>query len=325
MRCGRNRESANWLQSKVRAFLKFTAVLLALAAIGAAVWFGYDRYEHRFVRSDADLVKLLPPGNDLTTFYIGLSALRQAGLLHLLTGITPTATEKDYADFIAATDFNYARDLDALVGGVNDNNEIFFLLRGRFNWPKLQQFAMAHGGVCQEDSCRAPGSKPQRWVSFERIQPDTIALAISRSETAADLLRPPGQRVQELPIGDPVWVRVSPALIKDPTGLPKPLQIFAITLQPAESVLLSAGRAEHGDEAFTVQLEAAFPNAPSADTTCKQLQLQTRMLRLELARENQQPNPADLTGLLTAGTFQVGSTRLFGSWPVKKELLAALQ
>ena len=71
---------------------------------------------------------------------------------------------------------------------------------------------------------------------------------------------------------------------------------------------LSAGHAEHGNEAFTVQLQAVFPNAPSADTTCKQLQIQTRMLRLELARENQQPNPADLTGLLMSGTFQSAIT-----------------
>jgi hypothetical protein len=309
----------------VRAFLKFTALLLALAAIGAAVWFAYDRYEHRFVRSDADMVKLLPPGEELTTFYIGFAALRQGGLLHLLTGITPAATEKDYADFIAATGFDYTRDLDALVGAVNDNNETFFVLRGRFDWPKLRQFALAHGGACQDDACRAPGTKPHRWVNFVRIQSDTAALAISQSESGADILRPPGRRLQELPVGDPVWLRVSPSLMKDPTGLPRPLQIFAIVLQPAESVLLSAGRAEHSDEAFTVQLEAAFPNAPSADTTCKQLQLQTRMLRLELARENQSPNPADLTGLLTAGSFQVGNARLFGSWPVRKELLKALQ
>ena len=113
--------------------------------------------------------------------------------------------------------------------------------------------------------------------------------------------------------------------MRDPTSLPKPLQIFALSLQPAAWVVLSAGQAEHSNEAFTVQLEAAFPNAPSADTTCKQLQIQTRMLKLELAREDHQPNPADLTGLLTAGTFQVGNTRVFGTWPVRKELLNALE
>jgi hypothetical protein len=298
------------------------AALIAMGAIGTAIWYGIDRYRHRFVRSDADLIKLLPPG-DLTTFYINVAALRHGGLLHLLTGITPAA-EKDYTDFVARTEFDYARDMDALAGGFN-SDEIFLLLRGRFDWDKLRRFAMAHGGTCEDDACRVPGTKPRRWINFLRIQPDAVALAISRNSTAADLLRPPGRRLQDSPPGDPIWVNVSPSLIKDPTGLPRPLQIFALSLQPAASVLLSAGRAEHSNEAFTVQLEAAFPNVPSADTTCKQLQIQTRMLKLELARENHQPSPADLTGLLTAGTFQVGNTHVFGTWPVRKELLNALE
>ncbi len=306
----------------MRFVLKFVAVLMALCAIGAAAWFGFERYQYRFVRSDADLIKLLPPG-DLTTFYINVAALRRGGLLHLFAGITP-ASEKDYNDFLASTHFDYPRDMDALAGGV-DADRIFFLIRGRFDWDKLRQFAIAHGGTCDDDACRAPGTKPGRWVNFIRIQPDTVALAITSSSTAADLLRPPGRRLQDSSTGDPVWVSVSPSLIKDPTSLPKPLQIFALSLQPAASVLLSAGQAEHSNEAFTVQLEAAFPNAPSADTTCKQLQIQTRMLKLELARENRQPDPADLTGMLTAGTFQVGGGRVFGTWPVRKELLKALE
>ena len=310
--------------TNVRSVLKWTAALLALTAIGAAVWFAYDRYRHRFVRSDADLVALLPPG-DLTTFYVSLADLRRGGLLHLLTGMTPAGTEKDYADFVSATGFDYGRDLDALAGGVNERNEIFFVLRGRFDWAKLKQFATAHGGSCDDEACRAPGTRPHRWVNFIRVQPDVVALAVSPNATAADLLRPPGRRVQELPLGDPVWVRVSPALIKDPTGLPKPLQIFMITMQGADSVLLSAGRAERSDQAFTLQLEAVFPNAASADTTCKQLQLQTRMLKVALANENHQPSPGDLTGLLTAGSFQVGNARVFGSWPVEKQLLEAMQ
>jgi len=307
----------------VRSFFKWTAILIVIGAIGAAGWFGFDRYQHRFVRTDNDLVTLLPPG-DLTTFYINIAALRQGRLLHLLTGITP-ASEKDYTDFVSDTGFDYTRDMDALVGGVNNENETFFLIRGRFDWSKLCQFAAAHGGACEDEACRAPGTKPHRWVNFIRIQPDTIGLAISENATAADLLRPPGRRLQDMPPGDPIWVSVASSLIKDPTGLPKPLQIFAISMQAAKSVVLSAGQPEHGNEAFTVQLEASFPNAPSADTTCKQLQLQTQMLRLELAHENRQPNPADLTGLLTAGTFQVGNTHLFGTWPVRKEFLNALE
>jgi hypothetical protein len=306
----------------LRFLLKLTAVLIALGAMGAAVWFGYDRYQHRYVRSDADLIKLLPPG-DLTTFYVNVAALRQGGLLHLFSGITP-ASEKDYRDFTARTHFDYPRDMDALAGGFN-GDEIFFLIRGRFDWDKLRQFAIAHGGSCDDDACRAAGTKPGRWVNFLRIQQDTVALAIGPNSTAADLLRPPGRRLQEYSPGDPVWLSVSPTLFKDPSSLPKPLQIFAVSLQPAESVLLSTGRAERSNEAFTIQLEASFPNSPSADTTCKQLQIQTSMLKLELARENREADPADLTGMLTGGTFQVGNSHVFGSWPVRKELLKAME
>jgi len=306
----------------MRFVLKWTAVLVAIGAIGAAVWFGVDRYRHRFVRTEADLIKLLPPG-DLTTFYMNIAALRQARLLRLLSGVTPAA-ENEYRNFVESTQFDYARDMDALAGGF-DGSQTFFLIRGRFDWNRLRRFAVAHGGTCGDEDCRAPGTKPRRWISFLRIQPDTVALAIGENPSAADMLRPPGRRSQDAPQGDPVWVSVSPTLMKDPTGLPKPLQIFALSLQPAASVVLSAGQAEHSNEAFTVQLEAAFPNAPSADTTCKQLQIQTRMLKLELAREDHQPNPADLTGMLTAGTFQVGNTRVFGTWPVRKELLNALE
>ena len=49
------------------------------------------------------------------------------------------------------------------------------------------------------------------------------------------------------------------------------------------------------------------------------------MMTLELAREHEQPNAADLTGLLTAGSFQVVEKRVVGIWPVRKELLKTLQ
>ena len=252
-----------------------------------------------------------------------LTPCATAVYLHLLTGVT-VASEKDYTDFVSATGFDYTRDLDALAGGINDGGT-YFMIRGRFNWPKLRDFTLLHGGTCEENACSALGTKPHRWVNFIRVQPDVVGLAIGPNPTGADLLRPPGRRLQDWPVGDPVWVSVSPGLLKDPTILPKPLGIFAISMQAADSVLLSAGQAERGDEAFTVQLEATFPDAPSADTACKQLQIQTQMLKLELAHENKVPNPADLTGLLTAGRFQVGNAKVFGTWPVRKELLTALQ
>jgi hypothetical protein len=296
--------------------------LITLAAAVAALLFAIDYYRHRFVRSNADLVKLLPPG-DLTIFFANLATLRQAGLLGLLTGVQPAA-EKDYQEFVRQTEFDYTRDLDALAGAA-EGERLFFVMRGHFHWEKLRQYAMAHGGTCQSDSCKAPTSKPGRWANFLLIQADVIGLALSADTLTADLLRPPGRRGQEQPPADPVWVKVSPTLLKNPVSLPLPLRIFAITLQSAESVMLSVGPASDSAAPFMVRLDAGFANEPAADSTRNQCEIQTKMLKIELAREHQQPNPADLTGLLTAGSFQAVNKHVIGEWPVRKELLVTLQ
>ena len=302
--------------------MKTIGSLLALAVVVSAILFGVDYYRHRFVRTNSDLVKLLPPG-DLTTFFIDVSKLRRAGMLRLLTGVKP-ASDKDYAEFVRATHFDYARDMEAM-GGAFDGGQIFFLVRGHFDWNKLERYAIAHGGTCRDETCRVPASKPGRWANFFPVQPDVIALAIGSNPTAADLLRPPARRVQDQPGDGPVWAKVPASVLKSPASLPLPARVFAITLQSAESVVLSVGPSSGSSTAFTIRLNAEFPNEPTADTTKKQLNIQTRMLKLELAKEHQQPNPADLTGLLTAGTFQVVDKRVIGDWPVRKELLQALE
>ena len=103
-----------------------------------------DTQRHRFVRSDIDLVKQLPPG-DFTRFYADLGELRKAGLLHLLTGQSPVQ-EKDYEEFVRQTEFDYTRDMEA-VAGASDGEQFFFLIRGRFQWNKLKEYAVAHGGL----------------------------------------------------------------------------------------------------------------------------------------------------------------------------------
>jgi hypothetical protein len=296
---------------------------LALAAVVAAVLFGVDYYRHRFVRSNSDLVKLLPPG-DLTTFFMDADTLRRAGLLELLAGVKP-ADEKQYDEFVIQTQFNYQKDLEALAGA-SDGDQLFFVIRGRFDWNKLKEYALQHGGVCQRDYCTAPTSKPGRWANFLPIQSDVIGLAVSPNGTAADLLRPPGRRLQEQPLSEatnnPVWVRPSRKLMKNPADVPLAVRIFAITLQAAESITLSVGNASSG---VAVQLNAGFPNEAAADTARNQMEIQTKMLKLQLAREQPQPSPADVTSLLTSGAFQVVHQRVVGIWPVRPELLRALQ
>jgi hypothetical protein len=298
--------------------------LLVLAAIVAALLYSIDLYRHRVVRSHGDLVRLLPP-EDSTIFFVNFSVLRKAGMMHLVSSAKP-AEEKDYDNFVRQTHFSYGSDIDALAAAVGSNG-MFFVARGRFDWDRLQRYAISHGGSCQSNElCRVQTSRPGYWASFLAIQPDVIALAIARDSSAAKILRSPGRRYSQPEINAPVWVDVSRELLKDPGQMLPPLRIFAITLQSADAVIVSLGPPEENDPAaFEIRLNAVCPNSVTADTIRTQLELQTKLLRLELIREHRQPNPADLTGLMTSGSFQVAGRRVVGMWPVRNELLKTLQ
>ncbi len=165
-----------------------------------------------------------------------------------------------------------------------------------------------------------------RWASFFPIQPNVLALAFASDASAAAVLKPPDHAISESLPPQPVWVRVSQTLLKNPASLPPALRIFAISVQSANPVLLSLGPTEENSRAaFNLRLDASCPSQATAETIRNQLEIQTKMLRLELARERQRPNPADLTGLLTSGSFQVVGNTVIGIWPVSKELLRSLQ
>ncbi len=311
------------MKNPVRLRLPPWAFLLALAAVIAAFLLSLDSYRHRFVRSNADLVQLLPSG-DTTQFFANFALVRQAGLMRLLAGAKP-AEEKDYAEFVRQTGFDYTRDVDALAAAV-DGSQISFAARGRFDWDRLQSYVVAHGGECAGGFCSIQTSKPGRWASLRPIQPDVIALAVGPERSAVQSLRSPEHDDKQPLPSAPVWMKVSQAVLKNPVDIPLPLRIFAITLQSAESVIISLSSADGGQRtAFEIRLDATCPNKATADTIRNQLELQTKLLKLELAREREQPNPADLTGLLIAGSFQVVNRHVIGTWPVRNELLKTLQ
>lgn len=294
--------------------------LLAVATV--ALVFGIHSYRHRFVRSDADLVRWLPDRGG-TVFFANVRALRHAGMLNLLTG-TKSVADPEYQNFVRETHFDYSKNLDAVAGEV-DTERVFFILRGNFDWRKLREYAVAHAGSCARGVCKVRGTRAGRWVSFRAIQPDVMALALSNDTSAVDILRGARRVALRIP-REPVWVNVSMSLLKNPVNLPQEVRIFGILLQSADSVLLSLGEsADNSGPPFRMELDAACPSEATADTTRNQLEIETKMLKLELAREHRQPDPADLTGLLTAGTFQVVNQHVIGRWPVRKELLNALK
>ncbi len=308
---------------RLRLKLPPWAFLLVLGAVVAAILFSIDSYRHRFVRSNADLVRLLPRGES-TIIFANFTVLRRAGMMHLLAGARP-AEAPEYNQFVRQTRFDYTKDIDAVAAAI-DGGQNFFVARGRFDWDALRRYIAAQGGSCPEGNfCRVLTSQSGRWASLWLVQPDVIALSAGK-EVSRAIFDYQKRREKKPTPSEPVWVHVSEKLLKNPVDLPLPLRIFAITLQSADSVLISLGPAgANADAAFEIRLDAACPNSVTAGTIRNQLELQTRLLKLELTREREQPNPADLTGLLTAGSFQVIDQHVIGKWPVRKELLKALQ
>lgn len=291
-------------------------VLLALGAGG--VIFEIDCYRHRFVRSNGDMMALLPPG-DSTVFFANIAALREAGVLGLFAG-SKTVEEPDYEEFVRQTHFDYRNDIEVIAGAAV-GKAILLVVRGRFDWRRLRLYALAHGGTCKGSLCNLPTSKPGNWTSFLQIQSDVMGFAVSQDNSAALALSPRRDRISQKMPSPPVWVKVSPTLLANSASLPVPLRIFAISLQSADLVLLSLDSGAKSGTAFSLQLDAQCPTAASAQTIKTQLELQTRILQMEIAREHQQASRADFAGLLTAGTFHVSDKHVIGIWPVHKELL----
>ena len=297
---------------------------LALAiglALAYGLYVGVNRFRYRFVQSDDDLLRLLPK-TDATVFFARVSALRQAGYLSLIEGTKPVQ-EKEYTRFVGETGFDYAKDLNAIAGTVEDG-QLSLALRGRFDWSKIQRYVSANRGSCVGGECRMDASITQRAASMRMVQPDVMALAIGREAAGAEQIRPL-QNSMPMASNAPVWVRPSRALLTNPAELPMAARIFAISLQSADSVMLSLEPSEAQGAAFAIAIDALFTNRPTAETARDQLERSTQILKLEFARARKPDGPNELGSLLTSGTFQVNQRRLSGAWLVKKELLESLQ
>ncbi len=173
--------------------------------------------------------------------------------------------------------------------------------------------------------CKVPTSRPGKWASFMLVQSNVLALSVNADPGAVMALTP--RRINNPPPlpPEPVWVKIARYLLSDPKALPAPARIIAMALASTDEVTFSAGADSAHPGQYQVRMEAKCRNWAIADTARKQLEIQTRMLAIELMREHRQPDPADLTGLLTAGTFWVRETSVLGNWPLRRELLDRLK
>jgi hypothetical protein len=141
-----------------------------------------------------------------------------------------------------------------------------------------------------------------------------MALAVSPDASAALRLATPAPGTPAVPSASPVWLSVPVAMLRSGDGLPAGTRMFAHSLGEAESVTLAF--APEGPR-MAAKLDVLCHNEIDAADAALELTRVTSVLRQMIARENQSPNPADLSGVLAAGSFSSGGKRVYGYWPIE--------
>lgn len=288
------------------------ATLIVLLAGAALYWFQW-----RTLTAAPDLLTYLPP-SESALVYLDVATLRRTSILQTIAGAKVTE-DAEYKTFVAETGFDYKRDLDAVLGSLQDTGK-FFVVSGHFNWDALSRYARQHGGSCMNDLCRMPGSQPNRQISFYPLRRNLLALAVSEDAWAASLITPHRKVAPPEFPAEPVWLSLPSAAIKK-DALPAGTRAFASALQDADTISLALGRGANG---FEATLRVLCHNANDAARLTGQLKGATDTLRTLISREKQTPNPNDLSGVLTSGSFRQDDRRVHGTWPMPEALLRSL-
>lgn len=301
-------------------YKKRAALLIIIVAslCGLAVW-GVARFRYHSLRTTADWLERLPTQEALV-FYVDFAALRKGGVLEMLAG-SRVSEEPEYQVFVIKTGFDYKRDLDAVLACFTPRAK-YLVVQGHFDWNSLQSYAREQGGTCHDALCRMSGSTPERKISFFPLRPNLMGLAVSPDPSAAIDLEARSARRRALEMPDaPVWISIPPALLKSETDMPAGTRMFAHTVENADDVNIAV--APSGSR-FEARLNVQCRSEQQAAALAAQLGTITAMLREMIAREHQTPNPHDLSGVLTSGTFNHLGTRVMGSWPLEKGFMQGL-
>lgn len=284
-----------------------------IAAAAGLLMVALQWQRSRALATPEALLKRLP-SRDAVVFYVDFAALRRTGLLDTAAA-SAVAAEPEYRDFIQKTRFNYTTDLDSAMMALAPSGR-YFLVQGRFDWPRLRAYAAQAGGSCRNKFCTMPGSTPQRKISFVPLDNSLMALAVGADDMAAEVLMHPDPAAHPAPIPpEPVWISVPAPALKSGQDLPAGTRLFAQGIENAESVLMALGPEK---QRFTITLDVRCRSDKDASALAATMQRATTALRETIERERQTPNPRDLSGVLALGSFRSEGARVRGRWPVER-------
>jgi len=156
-----------------------SSILIALAAS-----FAYEHWRGRDSSSGrADILSHMPADANAVVF-VDLVQLRSSPFLARLLAWAPQATpDKDYAQFLQATGFNYERDLDRLALALNRQPQslaAFAIAEGRFDRKKIDAYVSQFGSLKTADGktlYAVPMTGASRKAFFVFLREDRVAWA----------------------------------------------------------------------------------------------------------------------------------------------------
>ncbi len=293
--------------------LALVVILLCVAGVAVIHWRSVSRPV-----TAISLIEYLPPDR-AAHVYVDVSALRNSGLLDVLAG-SKAAEEPDYTRFVERTGFDYRSDLDAVAAAFLRGNS-YMVLRGHFDWKRLNDYARAEEGSCLNGFCTMPASSPDRHISFYPIKSDILAMAVSSEVRGTDMIGPKQWRNPPSLPAEPVWVSVPPFMFADVSGLPNGTHSFLTPLAQSQGVTFAAGPR---DQQLQVRVEVICATPEAAAALSTQLTSTTDLLKHMIAREHMTPNPRDLSGVLAAGNFKQQGRNVTGAWAIERGFIEAL-
>jgi hypothetical protein len=112
------------------------------------------------------------------------------------------------------------------------------------------------------------------------------------------------------------------AALQGMDSLPVAARAYVPALQGAEQIVFSIGVDSAQQLQLGVQVTCKDTTAASALLT--QFDGTTNTLRQALSKANRKPDPADLSGVLVAGTFHRSERQVYGAWPIPRAFVDAI-
>lgn len=287
-------------------------IVFCAGVLGTVYW----RYSRTM--GAAALVECLPP-DDAAHVYLNIAALRAGGILDLLAG-SKAAEEPDYSRFVDQTGFDYRTDMDEVAAAFL-HGSVYLVVRGHFDWKKLNRYAESQGGSCLNTVCEMPASEPNRHISFYPIRSNILALAVSYEQRGVNMIGPSQWRNPPQLPPEPVWISAPPFVFADVKDLPEGTHAFLSPLALAQKTIFAIG--PDGNQ-FHIRVEVQCSSADAAAALAQQLTNSTDLLKKMLARDHMTPNPRDLSSVLAGGKFEQHDLRVTGTWPMDRGFVEAL-